>query len=74
MEQNVDDFTQAASTSASPRTNARDSAAASRIRRRKTVTLVEELSIRTQKVQPLDEEAGADLARGWTSWSSRSTS
>ena len=33
-----------------------------KIRRRKTVTLVEELSIRTQKVQPLNEEDGADLA------------
>ena len=35
------------------RTTSASSAAASRIRRRKAVTLVEELSIRTQKVQPL---------------------
>ena len=54
MEQNIDDFTKARRSAhvreedrndASPRTL--------KIRRRKAVTLVEELSIRTQQVQPL---------------------
>jgi RNA polymerase primary sigma factor len=52
MEQNVDEFT----TSIDPRTTdeeKRKLRRSLRIRRRKAVTLVEELSIRTQKVQPL---------------------
>jgi RNA polymerase primary sigma factor len=52
MEQNVEDFTR----SIDPRTSdeeRRKLRRALRIRRRKAVTLVEELSIRTQKVQPL---------------------
>ena len=42
-----------------------------RIRRRKAVTLVEELSIRTQKVQPL-MRSWSRSRRGWTSWSNSS--
>ncbi len=53
MEQNVDDFDKLARPARQPRKTAARCAAASRIRRRKAVTLVEELSIRTQKVQPL---------------------
>ncbi len=52
MEQNVEDFTK----SIDPRTpddEKRKLRRALRVRRRKMVTLVEELSIRTQKVQPL---------------------
>src|SRR5437879_8319710 len=52
MEQNVDDF----NGSLDPRQDeeeARRLRRTLRIRRRKMVTLVEELSIRTQKVQPL---------------------
>jgi RNA polymerase primary sigma factor len=52
MEQNVEEFT----TSIDPRTTdeeKRKLRRSLRIRRRKAVTLVEELSIRTQKVQPL---------------------
>src|SRR2546421_5046206 len=52
MEQNVEDFTKLAD----PRTSEDDRKEMRRslkTRRRKTVTLVEELSIRTQKVQPL---------------------
>jgi RNA polymerase primary sigma factor len=52
MEQNVEDFTR----SIDPRTTDEDRRKLRRtlrIRRRKAVTLVEELSIRTQKVQPL---------------------
>src|ERR1700730_15017883 len=52
MEQNVEDF----SKSIDPRTSDEDKRKlrrSLRIRRRKAVTLVEELSIRTQKVQPL---------------------
>ncbi len=52
MEQNVEDFTK----SIDPRTTDEDKRKlrrALRVRRRKMVTLVEELSIRTQKVQPL---------------------
>src|SRR6476469_4188622 len=52
MELNVEDF----KTIADPRTAEDDKKTARRslkVRRRKTVTLVEELSIRTQKVQPL---------------------
>jgi RNA polymerase primary sigma factor len=52
MEQNVEDFTK----SIDPRTpddDKRKLRRALRVRRRKMVTLVEELSIRTQKVQPL---------------------
>jgi RNA polymerase primary sigma factor len=52
MEQNVEDFKKLAD----PRTSEDDKKTARRslkVRRRKTVTLVEELSIRTQKVQPL---------------------
>src|SRR6266542_1287555 len=52
LEQNVEDFT----SSLDPRTSDEDRRKlrrSLRIRRRKAVTLVEELSIRTQKVQPL---------------------
>lgn len=52
MEQNVEDFGKLAD----PRTGEEDRRRARRslrVRRRKAVTLVEELSIRTQKVQPL---------------------
>jgi RNA polymerase primary sigma factor len=52
MEQNIEDFTK----SIDPRTQIEDKRKlrrALRVRRRKMVTLVEELSIRTQKVQPL---------------------
>lgn len=52
MEQNLDDFKRIAD----PRTHENERKELRRslkIRRRKTVTLVEELSIRTQKVQPL---------------------
>ena len=44
-------------------------------RRRKAVTLVEELSIRDAEGPAADEAARADRARGWTSWkaSSRTT-
>src|SRR5207249_1600630 len=52
MEQNIEDFTQLAD----PRTSEDDKRKLRRslkVRRRKAVTLVEELSIRTQKVQPL---------------------
>ncbi len=52
MEQNEEDFTRLLD----PRTSEDDKRKARRslrLRRRKTVTLVEELSIRTQKVQPL---------------------
>ena len=47
----------------------RDSAEQLRLRRRKAVTLVEELSIRTQKVQPLMKKL-EQIASGWTSWKS----
>jgi RNA polymerase primary sigma factor len=52
MEQNVEDFTKAADarTGEGERRQLRRTL---RVRRRKAVTLVEELSIRTQKVQPL---------------------
>ena len=65
LEQNVDDFEQAASTRARRRGRApRAAPQRSSIRRRKAVTLVEELSIRTQKVQPLmkklEQICGAD--------------
>src|SRR5213595_3834380 len=52
MEEDVEDFTKLAD----PRTSEDDKKTLRRslkVRRRKTVTLVEELSIRTQKVQPL---------------------
>jgi RNA polymerase primary sigma factor len=52
LEQNVEDFTK----SLDPRTGEEDRRKlrrSLRVRRRKAVTLVEELSIRTQKVQPL---------------------
>ena len=53
MEQNVEDFTRSLDERARRGRTQRRSAAALKIRRRKAVTLVEELSIRTQKVQPL---------------------
>jgi RNA polymerase primary sigma factor len=52
LEQNVDDFTQSMVTNIGEE-DKRHLRRTLRIRRRKAVTLVEELSIRTQKVQPL---------------------
>jgi len=52
LEQNVDDFTQSMAPNISEE-DKRHLRRSLRIRRRKAVTLVEELSIRTQKVQPL---------------------
>ena len=53
LEQNVEDFTKSLDDTLVGRRQDEAFAAASSIRRRKAVTLVEELSIRTQKVQPL---------------------
>jgi RNA polymerase primary sigma factor len=52
LEQNVDDFTQTLEANIGEEDKRRQRRSL-RIRRRKAVTLVEELSIRTQKVQPL---------------------
>src|SRR5262249_17359616 len=52
MEQNVDEFTRSLDPNLSEEER-RKMRRSLRIRRRKAVTLVEELSIRTQKVQPL---------------------
>jgi RNA polymerase primary sigma factor len=52
LEQNVDDFTQSMESTIADEER-RKLRRTLRIRRRKAVTLVEELSIRTQKVQPL---------------------
>jgi RNA polymerase primary sigma factor len=52
LEQNVDDFTHGTENGASE-DDKRTFRRSLRVRRRKAVTLVEELSIRTQKVQPL---------------------
>jgi RNA polymerase primary sigma factor len=53
MEQNVEDFQRLIAAGACEDDDRRKQRRALRIRRRKAVTLVEELSIRTQKVQPL---------------------
>ena len=53
MEQNVEDFQRAHRRAHRRGGRERAPRAAPKLRRRKTVTLVEELSIRTQKVQPL---------------------
>ncbi len=52
MEQNIEDFNRLID-ERTPEDEARELRRRIKIRRRKTVTLVEELSIRTQKVQPL---------------------
>src|SRR5262249_18172279 len=52
LEQNVDDFTRSLEPGVSDE-DRRKLRRSLRVRRRKAVTLVEELSIRTQKVQPL---------------------
>jgi RNA polymerase primary sigma factor len=52
MEQNIEDFTKSL-TDKMPEEEVRKLRRSLRIRRRKCVTLVEELSIRTQRVQPL---------------------
>ena len=60
LEQNIEDFTKSIDPNLSEeeRKHFRRNL---KLRRRKAVTLVEELSIRTQRVQPLDEKTGADL-------------
>jgi RNA polymerase primary sigma factor len=53
MEQNVDDFSKSIDPRLTEEEERRKLRRTLRVRRRKAVTLVEELSIRTQKVQPL---------------------
>jgi RNA polymerase primary sigma factor len=53
MEQNVEDFNNRLLDERTPETEKEEVRKRIKARRRKTVTLVEELSIRTQKVQPL---------------------
>ncbi len=67
MEQNVEDFNAQHRRRAPPRTTASSLRRSLKIRRRKAVTLVEELSIRTQKVQPLMKKL-EQISSGWTSW------